>query len=405
MSATPLTIGTFGHGCVGQGFLQLLNAHGGAVAQVKHICVKERGRDRDVGTAQLTYEALDILTDSEVQAIVELTNDPALAIAVIRHALTTGRNAITASKKIVAEHLAELIALQRSTGRALLYEAACAASIPVLHTLETHFSGEAVQRIDGILNGTTNYILTKAQEESLSPAEALAQAQAAGFAEADPSSDLSGDDARYKLVLLIAHAFGTLVEPRRVLRHGITALHADDLAFGARHGWTLRSVASAWRNAEGRLAAYVLPTFVPADHPFAHVREEYNAVRIEGAYSGVHLLQGKGAGRLPTGLAVLGDVQRLLCGGGYGYAKVGADAPQLAEGNELLPVYLRLPETHQEALQHFERLHGIETREGQVRATGTIALAELAELLGNGRDDFQVIVLPHLRGSNRNGGE
>ncbi|MBS1545766.1 MAG: homoserine dehydrogenase, partial [Bacteroidetes bacterium] len=130
MDNIPLTIGTFGHGCVGQGFLELLHASGGSSAQVKHVCVKDRQRTRDVGTAHLTYEALDILADKEVGAIVELTNDPALAVHVIRHALANGRDAITASKKVVAEHLTEWIALQRGTGRALLYEAACAASIP-----------------------------------------------------------------------------------------------------------------------------------------------------------------------------------------------------------------------------------------------------------------------------------
>ncbi|MBS1545765.1 MAG: hypothetical protein JSU02_00135, partial [Bacteroidetes bacterium] len=248
--------------------------------------------------------------------------------------------------------------------------------------------------------GTTNYILTKMEEEGLDPQVALHQAQLAGFAEADPAADLDGDDARYKLVLLIAHAFGTVLRPHQVLRHGITALHVDDLAFGARNGWCLRSVAVAWRNGQGRMAAYVLPTFVEADHPFARVREEYNAVRIEGAYSGVHLLQGKGAGRLPTGLAVLGDVQRLVRGGGYAYAKVNGRAPLTSEGQDLLPVYLRLPETHQELLRHFDRLCSIEADEGRIRVTGTIALAELADLLGDNRDGFQVIALPHLRAVN-----
>jgi homoserine dehydrogenase len=405
MDRTPLTMGTFGNGCVGQGFLELLDAHGGTAVQVKHVCVKDRERVRNVGAAHLTYEALDILTDEQVSTIVELTNDPDLALDVIRKALLTGRNAITASKKVVAGHLAELIALQRATGRSLLYEAACAASIPVLHTLETHFSGEAVQRIDGILNGTTNYILTKAEEEGLDPRDALQSAQQAGFAEADPTADINGDDARSKLILLIAHAFGTVLRPRQVLRHGIEGLHADDLAFGARKGWRLRLVASAWRNQQGRLAACVLPTFVDQPHPFAAVREEYNAVRIQGAYSGVHLLQGKGAGRLPTGLAVLGDVQRLVRGGGYAYGKVNDRAPLLSDGQDLLPVYLRLPETHQEVLQHFDHLRSVEAGQGWIRVTGTIVLAELADLLGDGRDGFQVIALPHLRGAIANGGE
>lgn len=395
MSKPSLTIGTFGHGCVGQGFLELLNASGGTAAHVKHVCVKERGRERAIGNATLTYEAWDILSDDQVRAIVELTSDPVLALEVIKHALNTGRNAITASKRVVAENLAELIALQRSTGRSLLYEASCAAGIPVLHALETHFSGEEVLRIAGILNGTTNYILTKAQEENLSPAEALRQAQVAGFAEVDPTSDLSGDDARYKLVILIAHAFGTVMKPRDIVRHGIEGLHKEDLEFGKRNGWTLRSIATARCSKQG-LVAHVLPTFVPADDAFAFVRNEYNAVRIEGVHSGTHVLQGKGAGKLPTGLAVLSDVQQLVRGGGYTYAKVNDQAPRLSALDVRLEVYARIPTTHQELLARFDTVKPIDATAEHVRVTGRIALEELSLLLGNGREGFQVIALPHL---------
>lgn len=395
MSTTPLTIGAFGLGCVGQGFLELLDANGGTTAHVKHVCVKERGRARHIGSASLTYDALDILGDDQVRAIVELTNDPVLALDVIRHALTTGRHAITASKRVVAEDLAELIALQRSTGRSLLYEASCAASIPVLRALETHFSGEEVLRLEGILNGTTNYILTKAQEEGLSPKAALHEAQRAGFAEADPASDLSGDDARYKLTILIAHAFGTLAKPRAILRHGIEDLDPTDLDYAAGNGWKLKLVASAYRAPDG-LVAHVLPTFVQADDAFALVRNEYNAVRIEGVHSGTHVLQGKGAGKLPTGLAVLSDVQQLVRGGGYGYAKVNANAPRLSAGRERIRVYVRLPVTHQELLTRFDAIRPLPGTVECVRATGTIALDDLSTLLGNGRHGFQVIALPHL---------
>ncbi len=395
MSQPSLTLGTFGHGCVGQGFLELLNASGGTSAHVKHVCVKEQGRSRDVGSASLTYEALDILGDDQVRAIVELTNDPVLALEVIKHSLTTGRHTITASKRVVAENLAELIALQRSTGRSLLYEASCAASIPVVRALETHFSGEEVLRLEGILNGTTNYILTKAQEEGLSPKAALQEAQVAGFAESDPSSDLRGDDARYKLTILIAHAFGTLAKPRSILRHGIEELGAIDLDYAARNGWKLKLVASAYRSQDG-LVAHVLPTFVPADDAFALVRNEYNAVRIEGVHSGTHILQGKGAGKLPTGLAVLSDVQQLVRGGGYGYAKVNANAPRLSNGRERIPVYVRLPVTHQELLTRFDAIRPLPGSAECVRATGTIAIDELRALVGEGRHGFQVIALPHL---------
>jgi homoserine dehydrogenase len=395
MSNTSLTLGAFGLGCVGQGFLELLNAHGGTAAHVKHVCVKERGRERNVGDARLTYEALDILTDNDVRTIVELTNDPQLALHVITRALVTGRNAITASKKVVAENLGDLIQLQRITGQALLYEASCAASIPVLRALETHFSGEEVLRIEGILNGTTNYILTKAQEQGLSPEEALRQAQQAGFAEADPSSDLSGADARYKLVILIVHAFGTIVRPADILCHGIEGLREEDLAFGKEQGWTVRLIASAHPSKDG-LVAHVLPTFVPAGDAFAFVRNEYNAVRIEGAHSGTHVLQGKGAGKLPTGLAVLSDVQQLIRGGGYAYSKVSEHAPRLSSGEERIEVYARIPVTHQESLARFDRVRAVGSAPDAVCVVGTIALSELAYLLGNGREGFQVIALPHL---------
>ncbi len=395
MSQPSLTLGTFGLGCVGQGFLELLNAGDGRAVHVKHVCVKARGRDRTVGSARLTYDAVDILGDDQVRAIVELTNDPVLALRVIKHALNTGRNAITASKRVVADNLLELIVLQRATGQRLLYEASCAASIPVVQVLETHFSGEEVVRIEGILNGTTNHILTRAQEDDLSLEEALRQAQEAGFAEADATSDLCGDDARYKLVILIAHAFGAVVKPKDILRHGIQDLHPEDLAFGRSNGWCVRSVASARRTDKG-LEAHVLPAFVAPSDPFAFVRGEYNAVRIEGVHSGTHVLQGKGAGRLPTGLAVLSDVHQLIRGGGYGYAKVNARAPSLSSGEERLHVYARIPATHQELLARFDTVRPVDASSERVRVTGTIALNELALLLGEGRDGFQVIALPHL---------
>lgn len=395
MSNTPLTLGAFGLGCVGQGFLELLDANGGSAARVKHVCVKDRERRRDLRNAQLTYDALDILEDDDVHAIVELTNDPRLALDVIRQALHSGRDAITASKKVVAENLEELITLQRGSGRVILYEASCAASIPVVRTLETHFAGEDIRRIAGILNGTSNYILTRTQERGLSVEEAVNQAKAAGFAEADPSSDLSGDDARYKLVILLAHAFGTVAKPRDILRHGIEGLTKEDRDFGRANGWGIRSIAEARRTEQG-VVAHVLPTFVPRDDPFALVRHEYNAVLIEGAHSGTHVLQGKGAGRLPTGLAVLSDVQQLARGGGYTYARVDERAPRLAAGQDRIDVYARIPSTHQEVLTCFDRIDLIDGTPTSIRVTGRIALDELTRSLGDGREGFQVIALPHL---------
>jgi homoserine dehydrogenase len=403
MSKTPLTIGTFGNGCVGQGFLELLHANGGAAARVKHICVKDRDRPRDIGEARLTYEALDILTDDQVSTIVELTNDPELALDVIRKALLTGRNVITASKKVVAENLAELIAMQRSTGRSLLYEASCAASIPVLHALETHFSGEHITSIAGILNGTTNYILTRS-EEGLSPGKARQLAQANGFAESDPSSDLRGDDARYKLTILLAHAFGTVVAPSAIHRFGIQYLNKDDLGYAASKRSVIRSVARATLT-KGRIEAHVLPVLIAESDAFAHVRNEYNAVRINGAHSGEHVLQGKGAGRLPTGLAVLSDVQRLVHGGAYSYGRVNEQAPRLSNGNERIRVYLRLPVTHQESLAGFDGFRTVGNTERCLMVEGVIALNALADIIGEGRDGFQVIALPHLRAAKSIGGE
>jgi homoserine dehydrogenase len=249
------------------------------------------------------------------------------------------------------------------------------------------------------LNGTTNHILTEAQETGTSPQAALKAAQEAGFAESDPSSDLSGDDSRYKLTILLAHAFGTVVSPRSILRHGITDLQPIDLTYGQERGWTLRLIATAYRSGD-RLIAYVLPRFVRADEAFALVRREYNAVRIEGARSGTHTLQGKGAGRLPTGLAVLSDVHALARGGGYGYAKVNAAAPRLSLGQEAIEVYAQIPATHQEVLAQFITAEVIGTTPEHIRVNGRITLEGLAQVLGEGREGFQVIALPHLRALN-----
>ena len=196
-------------------------------------------------------------------------------------------------------------------------------------------------------------------------------------------------------MILIAHAFGTVVRPEEIPCHGIGSLKSGDIAYGAERGWTVRLVASATVR-KGRLVAHVLPAFVPGTDGFAHVRDEHNAVRITGTHTGEHLLQGKGAGRLPTGLAVLSDVQRLVRGGGYAYAKVKPDAPCLSRAGDRIRVYLRIPVTHQEVLARFDEVHKVHAADGHVQVEGLIQLEELRELLGEGREGFQSIVLPHL---------
>ena len=225
----------------------------------------------------------------------------------IKSAIENGKHVVTANKAVIATHGPELMNLAKQNRVLLLHEASVAGGIPIITAMLKPLCGNEFQEIIGIVNGTTNYILTQMSENNLEYEVALKQAQEKGFAEADPTSDVEGEDAAYKLCILMLIAFGVYVDPKIIPREGITKISQEDIDFASQFGYKLKLLAGA-KNSNGRLKYYVYPTLVPDTHPLASVNNEFNALFVKGDAVGELMFYGKGAGSMPTGSAVVGDV-------------------------------------------------------------------------------------------------
>lgn len=316
-----LKLGLFGFGCVGQGLYRVLQETEGIRAEVKRICVKTPNKERPLADDVFTFNKEDILNDPEIDVVVELIDDADAAFAIVKTALQNGKAVVTANKKMLAENLEEIYALQQQYGKPVLYEGSVCASIPIIRNLEEYYDNDLITSIEGIFNGSTNYILTKVFEEKKSYDDALLKAQELGFAESNPSLDVEGYDAKYKLVIAIAHTFGTFVTPDEVINIGIDRISDVDLKFAREKNYSIKLIARSVKK-DGKIFALVAPQFIEQLDPLASIRNEYNAVQVEGVFAEKQLFVGKGAGSYPTGSAVLSDVSALSYDYHYEYKKL-----------------------------------------------------------------------------------
>ena len=321
MSRKTLNIGLFGFGCVGQGLYDVLEKTPTLQARIHRICVKDPNKERSLPAERFTFEPSDILNDPSINTVVELIDDSEAAFELVRRALKNGKSVVSANKKMIAEHFEELIALQHETGSALLYEAAVCASIPIIRNLEEYYDNDLLEHIEGIVNGSTNYILTRTERDKLSPSEALEQAQALGYAESNPIMDVGGFDAKFKLVLLLGHAFGTLVDPKKIFHIGIDRLGALELRYAREKSLKVKLVAVAHRQSNGQIAALVMPKFVSVDDPLYAVDDVFNGVKTKTHFSDAQFFSGRGAGAYPTASAVISDISALSYDYRYEYKK------------------------------------------------------------------------------------
>lgn len=315
-----LTLGLFGFGCVGQGLYHVLEESQGIKATIKKICVKTRNKPRPLSAELFTFDRADVLDDPEINVVVELIDDADAAYEIVKTALQNGKHVVTANKKMIAEHLEEIHDLQQQYQRSVLYEGAVCGSIPILRNLEEYYDNDLIKSIEGIFNGSTNYILTKVFEENKGYAEALKQAQELGFAESDPRLDVLGFDAKYKLVIAIAHTYGVFVRPEDVTNIGIDRISDLDLKYARENGYFIKLIAKAFK-ADNRIYGFVIPQFIEKSNPLVSIRNEYNAVSVEGAFAEKQLFVGKGAGSYPTGSAVLSDISALTYDYAYEYKR------------------------------------------------------------------------------------
>jgi len=310
-------LGVIGVGNVGAAFINLVHERAEAITQRTGITlVVTRASVRDISRARgvsldakaFTTNPLDVVNDPNVDVVVELMGGIEPARDLITQALGKGKPVVTANKALLAEHGAELFAAADAAGVDLLFEAAVAGGIPFIRPLRESLRGEPIRRVMGIVNGTTNFILTKMTEEGADYAAVLAEAQALGYAEADPTADVEAFDAAAKCAVIASIAFGANVTSHDVHREGITTVTAADIAVAKRLGYVVKLLAIAEIDADSQeLAVRVHPAMVPLNHPLASVREAYNAVFVEGDAVGSLMFYGRGAGGSPTASAVLGD--------------------------------------------------------------------------------------------------
>lgn len=301
-------IGMFGFGCVGQGLYDVLTNSKGFRAEIKRFVVKDKNKKRKLPAHLFSFDKNDILNDPEINLVVELIDNADDAYEIVKSALLKKKNVVTANKKMIAHHFEELVKLQKETGASLLYEASACGSIPIIRTLEEYYDNELVNSVSGIFNGSSNYILSKIQNENLSYATALKQAQELGFAESNPKLDVGGYDAKYKMIIIAAHAYGVFVHPDQVLNLGIENLKQEDVDYAKKNKFKIRLINRILKLDENKVALYTIPTFIEKDNPLYYVENETNAVTVEAAFSDKQLFIGKGAGGHPTGSAVLSDV-------------------------------------------------------------------------------------------------
>lgn len=335
-----MTIGLFGFGCVGQGLWEVLHETKGVRAEIKRICIKNPGKARSISADYFTVAANDILDDPEIDVVVELIDDADAAYEIVAKALSKGKSVVSANKKMIAHHLPELHHLQQQTGASFLYEGSCCASIPIIRNLEEYYDNDLLTSVEGIFNGTTNVILSKIFEENLSFDEALKFAQKNGFAESDPRLDVEGYDPKFKLCILLLHAFGVFIEPDKVFHLGIQRLNDFDFDFARKRGGSIKLIANCFKK-EDKVSAYCMPKFIPAAHRYTSVRNEYNAVTLKSAFSEQQLFVGKGAGDRPTGCAVLSDVSALRYNYKYEYRKLSQNGSKYDSSETILEIYVR----------------------------------------------------------------
>lgn len=385
-----LRIGLFGFGCVGEGLYKTLESNKKNInAKITKICVKTPGKKRILAEDKFIYDPQSILEDENIDIVVELIDDAKAAYDIVKAALKSGKAVVSANKKMVAENLEELIGLQEEYNTPLLYEGAVCGSIPIIRTLEDYYSAEHIEEIKGIFNGSTNYIMTKVFQEGKEYEEALQEAQTAGFAETDPTLDVGGFDPKYKLAIVLQHTFGLNVHPDNIFNWGIQNIMEGDVRFAQEHGLKIKLLSSAVVHND-KILTYVAPHFVSADSPLFHVENEYNSVLLHGEFVDNQVLIGKGAGSLPTGLAVLSDVEALTHNYRYKYAK-RAQKLELTVTADVVEVYLSFKRISNIDSSQFEKITEKYIGKNSGHIMGSIAFEKLVGILKHSGDDVNVI--------------
>jgi homoserine dehydrogenase len=356
MTREKLQIGMFGYGCVGQGLHDVLNSSKGFKADIVKICVKNREKKRRIPMSNFTFEKDDILNDPSINLIVELIDDADAAFDIVKTAMKNGKNVVTANKVMVANHFKELVDMQEKYHVSLLYEASAGASIPIIRNLEEYYDNELLYSLRGILNGTTNYVLTLMHNQGTDYAAALNEAREKGFAESDPTLDVEGWDAKFKLCIITGHAYGLFLEPKEVFHYGINTISKFDIQYAKEKGFKIKLVPFVGKTNENTITSFVLPRFISSDKYLYNVDNEYNGVITEAAFADKQFFSGKGAGGHATGSAVLSDISANSYGYRYEYKKYQQGTVSNYTRDYKLEIYLRYKNEKDRDLFGFEEV-------------------------------------------------
>lgn len=378
----------FGFGVVGQGLYDIIKTKDLNLT-IKKFVIKNAAKERSLPADLFTTDAQSVLNDPEINTILELIDDADAAFAITKQALESGKNVVSANKKMIATHLEELVQLQHQHGTSLLYEGAVCGSIPIIRNLEEYYDNELLHAVSGIFNGSSNYILSKIFNENQSYDDALRKAQELGFAETDPILDVGGYDPKFKLAIVASHAYGIYVNPDHILNLGIDKLGEQDIRFAKEKGYRIKLVPQAKEINNKNVVLYVLPKLIAKDHILANVENENNGVLVQAAFADQQFFYGKGAGGHPTGSAVLSDITALRYGYKYEYKK-HIDADQIKYTTDYkLKVYLRYKDDDIIDKLKFdnisERFYGEDFKYviGEINLNQIIAQKELINQYGN----------------------
>lgn len=351
-----IKIGLIGFGVVGEGIYKVLQEKKQLDTEIKKIVIKDPNKKRNAPLELFTTDIAEIIQDSEIDLVVELIDDAEAALEIVKQSFAQGKSVISANKKMIAEHHDELIVLSKANKVSFLYEASVCGSVPIIRNLEEYFDNDLLRSVQGIVNGSTNYILSQMIEEGTDYGHALKDAQQCGFAERDPTLDVEGIDAAYKLSIIALHAFGKKANEKDILRKGITSLDAFDFQYAKEKNSVIKLIAKCHTNEQGELQALsVVPTFISKNDSLGLTNNEYNGVLIESALADQQFFYGKGAGRYPTSSAVLSDISAYNYGYQYEYKKGSTAFVQTENGKGVF--YLSFPDGATIEKNIFEAIH------------------------------------------------
>lgn len=377
---TKVKIGLIGFGTVGEGLYEVLEKSPSVKAKILKICIKNPDKERSVDAALFTTDINEILNNEEINLIVELIDNGEEAYDIVKTALQKGKSVVSGNKAMLAANMEELIALQEKHNVALLYDASACGSIPVIRNLEEYYDNDLLNSITGILNGSSNYILTRIFNDKQDYDTALKKAQDLGFAESNPVFDVEGFDSLYKLVILTVHGFGTLVKPEQVLNYGISNISDFDIQYAKEKGYRIKLTAQVLKVNDKQITMYVLPRLVTRDKYIYGVEDEFNGVVIQGEAYDKQFMFGKGAGAHPTGASVLSDITARRHNYKYEYKKRKFFQIPEYTTDFTLKVYLRYTKEEDFKRFKFDEIMERYTSQENNFVIGNINLSELIRL-------------------------